>query len=555
MVDVEDEGLPASDTPQDEDDEELNYEELEEADRQRSIQERIEWKRKEREKQIMKSPREALKKAIRAKHKWEEKVGDESVAKRYKAEAEQQGVPGDVVDLVLQQLREEARYILVGKSDGASSSSSAAKPPAAAPTPAPAAAAAPTSEVVDLEKLREEVAAVQALLEEGGESAGLKQPLDERGTGVWAVDGVVPRGLRELLESRLDAIAGRAKKDFHPGTNDQVQDLIHPSLFPYIEGVSQVACPEADLPAKVEASYWSRQYEDSTYQWLPAEFHVDADGRVTIESYINNLDESVHGDLYRALELLFEIFVPLFEKVQVDAEELDLRDRRLQVIVKAANYVVQPFGHVYEGSWHVEGMSHEHIVATGIYYYSTSACLRDAGLEFRRERNEEEDYPQVDQFDWSMQDRDDFPILDGLTMTIPLGAVPTVPERLLVFPNGLQHKVSGLKNESPDEVGVRKIVVFFLVDPDCEIISTKHVRPQQWEPLVPGLVNTMSLVVKRVSGRSFPLPIIQEIVSRAKIGLTEEEARRHRLELMRERKYKIDHDNEEWEREYSLCEH
>ncbi|KAG6552151.1 hypothetical protein Mapa_006253 [Marchantia paleacea] len=432
MVNVEDEEFPASDTPQD--DEELlssNDEEEEEADRQREILERIEYKRKQREKQIMKSPREALKKAIRAKHKWEEKVVDESVAKRYKSEAEQQGVPGDVVDSVLKQLREEASYILLGKSEGASSSA----------TNIPIAPNSTTPQV-DLEELRNEVAAVQALLEEG-EGAVPVQPMDERGTGVWAVDKVVPPKLRELLESRLDAIASLPKKDFHPGTNDQVQDLIHPSLFPYIEGVSKVSCPAADLPKKIEASYWSRQYEDSTYQWLPAEFFVDSSGRVKIESYINNLEESAHGDLYRAIELLFEIFVPLFEKVQVDYEELDLHDRRVQVIVKAANYIVQPQGQVYEGSWHVEGMSHEHIVATGIYYYSTSAFLRDGGLEFRRERNEEEDYPQVDQFDWSMQERDDFPNFEGLTMTIHLGAVPTVEERLLVFPRTSAQGVGG----------------------------------------------------------------------------------------------------------------
>jgi hypothetical protein len=37
--------------------------------------------------------------------------------------------------------------------------------------------------------------------------------------------------------------------------------------------------------------------------------------------------------------------------------------------------------------------------------------------------------------------------------------------RCLVFGNHLQHKVRGLENES-DEVGVRKILCFFLVDPD-----------------------------------------------------------------------------------------
>lgn len=63
-----------------------------------------------------------------------------------------------------------------------------------------------------------------------------------------------------------------------------------------------------------------------------------------------------------------------------------LTNKRLQVIVKAANYVLQP-GESYEGSWHVEGMPHEHIVASGIYYYSTTPNLSRSALVFREMRN------------------------------------------------------------------------------------------------------------------------------------------------------------------------
>jgi hypothetical protein len=47
-----------------------------------------------------------------------------------------------------------------------------------------------------------------------------------------------------------------------------------------------------------------------------------------------------------------------------------LRGRKLQVIVKLANIVLTPEKPTYPGgSWHVEGMKNEHIVASGIYYY------------------------------------------------------------------------------------------------------------------------------------------------------------------------------------------
>lgn len=58
------------------------------------------------------------------------------------------------------------------------------------------------------------------------------------------------------------------------------------------------------------------------------------------------------------------------------------------MITKAANYILQP-GQGYEGSWHVEGMQHEHIIASGIFYYSTTSNLsaeRGGALAFREKR-------------------------------------------------------------------------------------------------------------------------------------------------------------------------
>jgi hypothetical protein len=45
----------------------------------------------------------------------------------------------------------------------------------------------------------------------------------------------------------------------------------------------------------------SEQYRSKKFQWLPAEFVVDGDGRATIESYINNLHPADHGPLYATL--------------------------------------------------------------------------------------------------------------------------------------------------------------------------------------------------------------------------------------------------------------
>ncbi len=83
-------------------------------------------------------------------------------------------------------------------------------------------------------------------------------------------------------------------------------------------------------------------------------------------------------------------------------------------------------------TWHVEGMPSEKIVASIIYYYSTSDSLKGAGLSFRRLKTERE----IENLMESGADRD---IYDA-SPEVHLGTVPTEVGRVLVFPNNLQHK-------------------------------------------------------------------------------------------------------------------
>ena len=100
---------------------------------------------------------------------------------------------------------------------------------------------------------------------------------------------------------------------------------------------------------------------------------------------------------------------------------------------------------------------------------------------------------------------------------MPLGSVETPHGALVTFPNCHVHKVSKLTNTSPTEARRRRIVVFFLVNPDVRVVSTKEV-PDQAQ-----------------SGR-----------------ITLATAKSHRLALMRERKF---HKQDFNVRELNLCEH
>ena len=98
---------------------------------------------------------------------------------------------------------------------------------------------------------------------------------------------------------------------------------------------------------------------------------------------------------------------------------------------------------------------------------------------------------------------------------IPLGYFPTEKDYLLVFPNCHIHKISKLINTTEDKAVSRRIVVFFFVNPEKKIVSTREVPPQH---------NAITLSV----------------------------AKDYRLELMAERKYDKEKLNV---RDIELCEH
>ncbi|MEU1321082.1 DUF4246 family protein [Streptomyces tibetensis] len=194
-------------------------------------------------------------------------------------------------------------------------------------------------------------------------------------------------------------------------------------------------------------------------------------------------------------------------------------DDRLQVIVKLATIHLTPDKPEYPGgSWHVEGMLNERIVSTGIYYWD-SENITESRLSFRAALDDP-DYQQND--DNGL--REVYGLEDEDALNQMLGSASTPAGRCLAFPNILQHRVSSFRLMDPTHPGYRKILAFFLVDPSETIVSTSDVPPQQpWSD-----ASTMTL----------------------------EQARSYREQLMRERTFFVDEHNEQlYEREFSLCEH
>ncbi|KAF3927982.1 hypothetical protein ABW20_dc0110083 [Dactylellina cionopaga] len=135
---------------------------------------------------------------------------------------------------------------------------------------------------------------------------------------VWRSDNLVDEALKKEL---IDAVATLEnvpdeQKDWHPGSDNQVLDLVHPSLWPVIYGRSINLT--TGKPIQLPDSAIDDSYSDQ-FCWLPAEFEVGLDGKTKIASYINNLSSPGQRELfYPILERIFERFVPLFDHVLAD---------------------------------------------------------------------------------------------------------------------------------------------------------------------------------------------------------------------------------------------
>lgn len=119
---------------------------------------------------------------------------------------------------------------------------------------------------------------------------------------------------------------------------------------------------------------------------------------------------------------------------------------------------------------------------------------------------------------------------------------------MVVFPNSHVHRLHKLINEkqfeTDDTLKRRRLVVFFLVNPDVRIIGTDMVGPQQIEKIYAELIVLF--------GPLLPTEAIKRITSYVYEGRSLKEAKEDRLELMKERKFQ----KQTWNiRTVELCEH
>ncbi|KAI8303641.1 hypothetical protein K4K61_006854 [Colletotrichum sp. SAR11_59] len=186
-------------------------------------------------------------------------------------------------------------------------------------------------------KWEQEVMAALAKLREKAklfEATGLIPILDTSSAVIKSDSATTPE-VKEALKQGVAALENipENEKDWHPGSDSKVLDLVHPSLWPLVFGESRIA--------------------------------ANKHGKPKIMSYINNLHPKHHAGLYTTIEKVLEKGLPMwdlidrwhgdYETLRIPSKALELQPKdvnldsgffnqadRIQVIVKLVNIHLTP---------------------------------------------------------------------------------------------------------------------------------------------------------------------------------------------------------------------
>lgn len=155
-------------------------------------------------------------------------------------------------------------------------------------------------------------------------------------SGVVKSDIAISQQIQQALKDAVVPLQNIPEndKDYHPGSNQKVVDLVHPSLFPVIYGRTRVlpdrviglddclgSMGEGELipvPSAEDSKIPPSERGESPavlsrkFQWLPCDVEMTKDGGSRILSYINNAHPIKHRALYEVVEKIIAQTIPLW---------------------------------------------------------------------------------------------------------------------------------------------------------------------------------------------------------------------------------------------------
>ncbi|ONH66703.1 hypothetical protein BON22_3575 [Cyberlindnera fabianii] len=210
--------------------------------------------------------------AIRSKPDWQRKYKDVEISRKWRNEIRQQYPDLDLMDKMFDYVLEELKWV---------------------------------------EKMENEYP--------GMKTSGFVMECDDRiVSSVTAIDETTRHKFVQQVQSLHDSFGEEI--DYHPGSKNQVIDLIHPSLFPVQYGTTvtkddkgdyKIAEFSSDIPMAKDMTENSEFGVSKKFQWLPTPLTLNnKTGLFQFSSYINNLHPVQHKELYNTLETIFNKTLP-----------------------------------------------------------------------------------------------------------------------------------------------------------------------------------------------------------------------------------------------------
>lgn len=141
-----------------------------------------------------------------------------------------------------------------------------------------------------------------------------KVSVDER---IICSNEVINENLRLKVIEQIDSLKLSFKVlDYHPGSNKQIINLVHPSLYAFQYYITPIINEKGEIEVlKYNAKYLSAKkvhyWGLSNHQLLPSLFKYNHDSNIfEIKSYINNLHPIKHKSLYLSLQSIFNEVIP-----------------------------------------------------------------------------------------------------------------------------------------------------------------------------------------------------------------------------------------------------
>ena len=152
-------------------------------------------------------------------------------------------------------------------------------------------------------------------------------------------DNIISNELQNDIQNASLILDSVHQKNSRLDSDGQVHDLVDPSLYPLVYGVTKILPQskigladslrniakgitvekqvetEPDLDSNELKLFRNfEKYFSYRFQWLPSNVVFEDEGKTRIDSYVNNLNPYEHKEVYSLLEKVIDASIPMWNE-------------------------------------------------------------------------------------------------------------------------------------------------------------------------------------------------------------------------------------------------